>query len=444
VTARGSAFVALLLLGVALAVAIGVTTPWAPLKDGGGRSAVATEPAHTEPARDFTAAEQAREDRFNRAARTPQHIGLVVGLVVAAALGLSPLGARLAGWAGTRLGSGWTGHWTVRLTLAVVVLALLARLVALPFDARTVAVRRRYGLYTQSWWGWLGDVAKGWALNTGLLVLALLALYALARAFPRTWWAPAALGGAGLVLALSFLYPIVVEPVFNSFEPMAEGPLRTSLLQLAADDGVVVSDVLVADASRRTTALNAYVSGYGATRRIVVYDTLVDGATPAEIRNVVAHELGHADEDDVLNGTLIGALGVAAAVCLLFLVLTSRPLLHRAGVDSLSDPRSVALVLLAVTVLSTASGPLQMLVSRRVEARADVHALELTQDAPTFAAMQRRLAVTNLSDLDPSPLQFGLFSSHPTAPQRIALARAWAASAGAPVPADLAPQGAAR
>ena len=86
--------------------------------------------------------------------------------------------------------------------------------------------------------------------------------------------------GALLVVLVSFAYPVVVEPVFNKFTPMPDGPLRTSLLQLAREDGVPVKDVLVADASRRTTSLNAYVSGIGATRRIVVYDTLVDTAPP--------------------------------------------------------------------------------------------------------------------------------------------------------------------
>jgi STE24 endopeptidase len=205
-----------------------------------------------------------------------------------------------------------------------------------------------------------------------------------------------------------------------------------------------VEDVLVADASRRTNTLNAYVSGYGATRRIVVYDTLLDNATDEEVELVVAHELGHADDGDVLHGTLVGALGLAAGVCLLYLVLSAAPVLRRAGVSALGDPRSLALVLLAVTLVSTLSGPLQMLVSRRLEARADVHALDLTQDPATFAAMQRRLALTNLSDLDPPPVLFGLFSSHPTAPQRIALARSWARLHDVPEPGPLVPGGAGR
>jgi STE24 endopeptidase len=265
----------------------------------------------------------------------------------------------------------------------------------------------------------------------------LVGLVALARAMPRWWWVPAAAGAALLVVVVSFAYPLVVEPVFNKFTPMRDGPLRTSLLDLARADGVAVDEVLVADASRRTTALNAYVSGFGATKRIVVYDTLLRRADDAEVRSVVAHELGHAERRDVLHGTLLGALGAAAAACFLFVVLTWAPLLRRAGVASAADPRVLALLLAVVAVVGFATAPAQLLISRRIEARADVHALDLTRDPATFIRMQHRLAVQNLSDLDPPALVYGLFASHPSAPQRMALARTWARSAGVSEPAGL-------
>jgi STE24 endopeptidase len=216
---------------------------------------------------------------------------------------------------------------------------------------------------------------------------------------------------------------------------MPAGGLRDSLVALAGRDRVPVSDVLVADASRRTTAVNAYVSGYGATRRLVVYDTLLAGATEDEVRLVVAHELGHASSGDVLRGTLLGGLGVAVGVCVLYLVLQSRALLRRAGVATLADARSLALVLALAAVLGAASGPVQLLVSRRIEAAADVHALDLTRDPETFVAMQRRLAVRNVSDLDPPLPVYVLFASHPTPPERIALARSWARAVGIGEPA---------
>jgi STE24 endopeptidase len=311
-------------------------------------------------------------------------------------------------------------------------------LLVLPLDAWAEVVLRRYGLSTRSWGGWVADVSRSYAVMLVLTLIALFAFYGLLRWSPRWWWAFGALTGALLVVVASFAYPVVVEPVFNKFTSLPAGELRTSLTTMAARDGVPVRDVLVADASRRTTSLNAYVSGFGATRRIVVYDTLLDRASPDEVRLVVAHELGHAKRRDVLWGTLLGALGVAALVVFLALVLQSAGLLRRAGVVSAADPRSMALVLAVVAVVGFAFSPVQTLVSRRIEARADVHALDLTRDPETFAQMQRRLAVSNLSDLDPPPLVYLLFATHPTAPQRIALARNWALVHGAPPPPPLA------
>ncbi len=422
-----AALVTLLVLGAVLVVVLTTSTPWRPL-DGAARS-----PADWR--LDFTPAEAARADGYVRLVRPPAYASLLLGLVTLAVLALTGLAARLVEAIGRVTG----GPWVLSVVLGTVGLTLLARLVVLPLDARVEVIRRRVGLSTRSWGGWAADVTKGWALATALTLLALVALYALVRALPSWWWVPAAAGGAVLVVAVSFLYPVVVEPVFNKFQPMPAGPLRASLLELAHADDLPVDDVLVADASRRTSALNAYVSGFGSTRRIVVYDTLLERATKDEVRLIVAHELGHAKRGDVLHGTAVGALGMAMGVCALYLAAQLAPLLRRAGASSFADPRAIALVLFLVALLSTLTGPLQMLVSRRIETRADVHALDLTRDPATFVAMQRRLAVTNLSDLDPPAIVFGLFASHPTAPQRIALARSWAGLHEVPEPPPLAP-----
>ncbi len=192
-----------------------------------------------------------------------------------------------------------------------------------------------------------------------------------------------------------------------------------------------MEDVLVSDASRRTTGLNAYVSGFGSTRRVVLYDTVLDQLPDAEIESIVAHELGHVAADDVHTGTLMGALGAGAAVAALGWLLSWTPLLRRAGAESAGDPRVVPLVLLLVAVGSLGATPVQNLVSRHVEARADLRALDLTGDAPAFIAMQLRLAVANLSDPDPPAVWQWFFGSHPTGPQRVAFARDWLAVTGA-------------
>jgi STE24 endopeptidase len=400
-----------LLLGLGAAVA--VTVPWTPLP---GAS------PHVDVARDFTPAEIAREQAYHSAVRPPAYGALVLGLGLAGLLALTPLGARIVSGVARPLGGGWV--WQVLLgTLALVV---LGRVATLPLDALSERAQRRYGLSTQTWGSWLVDSLKGVLVASVTTGVVLLAVFWLVRLAPRSWWAWAAAVTAGFVIVGSFVYPFLVEPVFNKFSSLPAGQLRTDLLAMAQRDGVPVKDVLVADASRRTTSLNAYVSGFGSTRRIVVYDNLVKTATPDEVELIVAHELGHAKRQDVLHGTLLGALGAAAGVCGLALLVSWSGLLARAGASGPGDPRIIPLLLFLAAVGTFVLSPGANLVSRRIEARADVHSLDVTHDVPTFISSEQRLARTNLSDLEPNRLAYLMFATHPSTTERIALAREWA------------------
>ena len=371
-------------------------------------------------------AEVARAREFRGALRPGSYGALVVGLLAALALGLTPLGAKLVSLAGRPFGD----HWIAQAVLGGLLVVLAADLLTLPFAAWRHAVVARYGLSTQGWGGWTVDLLKSYAVSAVIGAVALLGFYTVTRLAPRWWWAFGAAGAAGLVVLLSFILPVLVEPVFNRFTPMEQGPLRTELMTLAARDGVPVRDVLVADASRRTRAVNAYVSGFGPTRRIVVYDTLLREATPAEVTSVVAHELGHAKDQDVFTGTLTGALGAAAAVIVLYLLGSWGALLRVAGVESIAEPRAFPLLIALVTVAGLVATPVQALVSRHVEARADEHALTLTGDPATFEAMQRRLSTVNLSDPDPPRWEYLYSASHPSTVERMAAARAHARGGG--------------
>jgi STE24 endopeptidase len=141
------------------------------------------------------------------------------------------------------------------------------------------------------------------------------------------------------------------------------------------------------------------------------------------VRGVVAHELGHAKAGDTELGTLLGATGAAAAFVSLYLLGQSDALLRRAGVDSISSPRAIGLVLAVAALAGLVSRPVDSWVSRRLEARADHHALHLTGDPAQFAAMQLRLAAVNIADVHPPRLEHLLFSSHPDTVERLAAAR---------------------
>ena len=410
---RGWAAVALAVLLVGLAVTVALVVPWhrppAPRAD------------QVAALGDLRDSDVSRGREFASALRPSRYGGLLAGLTAALLLGLTPLGSRLVSLVGRPFGDAWLA----RAVLGGLVVVFVAELVTLPFAAWRHQVLSRYGLSTQGWAGWAGDMLKAYAVGAVIGAVALAGFYAVTRYAPRWWWAWGAAGAAGLVVLLSFVLPVLVEPVFNKFTPMPPSPLRTELMALAERDGVPVRDVLVADASRRTRAVNAYVSGLGPTRRIVVYDTLLREAPPEEVAAVVAHELGHAKDRDVLTGTLVGALGAATGVVVLYLLGAWTPLLRAAGVTSIGEPRAIALLLAVSAVAGLVSAPAQAFLSRRTEARADAHALALTADAAAFEAMQRRLSTVNLADPDPPRWEYVLFASHPTTVQRMAAARAY-------------------
>ena len=385
---------------------------------------------HPTAAADFTAAQLHRDTAFHADLRVWTYPRVLVSLLVTVLLGLTPAGAWLVHRAGRLLG----GSWPVTAAAGTVALALVSLLVSLPFSMAAELVLRRYGLSTQDWPGWFVDTLRASGVSTLVTAAAMVVVIGLARRWPRGWWAPAAALAAALVVGGSLLYPVLIEPLSNSFTSMPAGQLRSELLSLAARDGQPVRDVLVADASRRTTAENAYVSGLGSTRRLVVYDTLLQRATPAEVEAVVAHELGHVANHDVRLGTTLGALGAAWAVVAAGLLTRGSWWRRRTGVTGVGDPRSVAFLLAVLAVGGWLAAPAANLVSRRIEARADVHSLDLTRDPTTFANMQRGLAVANISDIEPRWYREALFETHPSPAWRVALARAWAHEHGLPEP----------
>jgi len=391
----------LLLLGFAVMVI--VTTPWHPLP-----GHVPGGSVRPDAAANFTPAQIAHETAYHDAIRPWGLTGLALWLLVPAVLGFTPLGARLVDRLRRR-------RWIVQVVVATIGMTAVTTLVALPIAAREEVILRRFGLSTQDWAGWWSDVGRGYAVGLVPTLVVLLVVMGLARRFPRRWWIGAAAIGAALVVGGSFAYPVVVEPVFNDFRSMPAGELRSQILAMAARDHQPLDDILVSDASRRTTAENAHVSGFGASRRLVLDDTLLAKDTPQEVLVIAAHELGHAKYDDVLTGTIEGALVVAAAVCALFLF---------AG-DRVARARSVPLLLASYAVVGFAVAPLSNVISRHLEARADAHSLALTRDPETFIQAQRELALSDLADLRPSKVFYVLFFTHPSTPERIAMARDW-------------------
>jgi STE24 endopeptidase len=244
---------------------------------------------------------------------------------------------------------------------------------------------------------------------------------ALIRRFPRSWF----IGGAAALVILSVLFeygsPLVIDPLFNKFTALPQGQLRSSILALARRSDVDVGQVYRVNASRQTTGTNAYVSGIGGSKRVVLYDTLIDSFSPDQIDSVVAHELGHVKHRDVPRGLLWVAI-VALPAMLLVQTLTEAI----AGRRYTPKPSVLPAAALSIVVVSFALQIPGNALSRRVEGSADAYSLHLTDDSAAFIAVERKLALQNLADPDPPGwLQF-LFGTHPSTVTRIGYGLTWA------------------
>jgi STE24 endopeptidase len=294
-------------------------------------------------------------------------------------------------------------------------LAVALSLPALPL--RAIARRRgvAVGLVTQSWRGWAADLLKGGAIETLLAAAAGGASVALTRRYPSRWWLPAAAGSVLFGAAAAALAPVLLDPVFNDFTALPEGEARSDVLELARAAGVKVGEVYSIDASRRTTAANAYVAGLGPTKRVVLFDTLLDRYSRDEIRVVVAHELAHVRNRDVPRGVLYAALvAPAAALAVQRLSWELSPERGSAG--------ALPALALAAVVVGAPTGVIGNRLSRAIERRSDAYSLTLTGAPEAFIAFERAIAVQNVADLEPPRWLTSLVATHPPTAERIGAA----------------------
>jgi STE24 endopeptidase len=319
------------------------------------------------------------------------------------------------------------GRWWLEAILLAVAVTIVTTLASLPFGYARHLHDKRWGLSTQSAGGYLTDVAKGTAFQVVLTAVVALAFFGVIRALPRYWPAFAAAFGVGMTVLLVYVLPLIYEPLFNRFTPV-EPDVRDRVLAIAERAGVNIGDVLVADASRRTTRQNAYVSGLGATKRVVLYDTLLERSSPEQVDLVVAHELSHVAHRDVLKGTALGALGAVLAVLLIWRLVEWQALRDWIGVSGPGDPRALPFLAFVLAVTTLLSLPLVNAFSRRMEAAADRSAIELTRDPRTAIEVEVSLARSNLADLEPNAIVYWAFFTHPSTLERIQIALDWQAA----------------
>jgi STE24 endopeptidase len=368
----------------------------------------AIEPAPVDLRSYFSDDEIARGARF---ARPQLALGLARGGIELAALAalvrrrpgvLSDLSTRpVVG--GAVAGAGLA----VALSLPPLPLAAIAR-------RRSLAV----GLATQSWRDWAVDLVKASAIEAALAALGGATVIAAMRRYPRRWWAPVGAGSVVFGALLAALAPVVLDPIFNDFTRLPDGETRSDVLELARAAGITVNEVYSIDASRRTTAANAYVTGLGPTKRVVLFDTLLDRYSRDEVRLVVAHELAHVRHRDVPRGVLYAAIvapaGAFAAQQISWVLSPER-----------ENPAALPALALSAAVLAAPLALTGNRLSRAIERRADTFALRLAGSPDSFVSFERAIVLQNVADIDPPAWVTKVLATHPSTAERIGAAVAY-------------------
>lgn len=365
------------------------------------------------------------EEKSSRYHRLKRRSAVASGVVSAALLVVllaSGASAALRD-AALSLAGGWPGG-VGTVAVYVLVLALLQEAVALPIAFyRSFLLERRYGLSSEPLAAWLGDHAKASALGLGLALAGAVFVYFTLGASPRWWWLISAVVFMAAMGGLAKITPVVLLPIFYTFTPLGRESLRVRLVALSARAGVPVLGVYEWALGEKTRRANAALVGTGATRRIIISDTLLSQYSDDEIEVILAHELAHHVYHDILKGLVVefGLLLASFYAAAVALGLGWQ----RAGLVSPADVAGLPLLLIAGGATMLVATPFLNALSRLHERRADRYAIELTRQPAAFISAMRRLAAQNLAEEHPSKLTLWLFHTHPPIDQRIEAARVY-------------------
>lgn len=342
---------------------------------------------------------------------------IVVGAIDLVLIFVLDLGPEIAGWVDG-------APWPLQLVVVAGLFALVSQVLMLPADWWATMVHdKRHGLSNQSAGLWAGDQVKGLVLNVVLSALLLVPIFWAIRTFD-TWWLVGGLLFLGIALFLNFVYPVLIMPRFNKFTPMEPGPLRTRIEEIAELADTSIEGVYTMDGSKRSRRGNAFVAGFGPTKRVVVYDTMMD--FPLEqLAQVVAHEIGHYRLNHIPKTFPLAGLQMLITLAFVQYVIGSDTVLGWAGVDDLGDPGAAPLFLLGLGLPMAALGLVSSWVSRRNEREADLEALELLGDPTSFVAMWPSFVALNKADLEPGWWD-KLNASHPGVAERMQFGLDWA------------------
>jgi STE24 endopeptidase len=284
-------------------------------------------------------------------------------------------------------------------------------------------VEHRYGLSNERFSSWLWDQAKALGLGLVLGAAAASVIYFFIRRSPGVWWLPAGAVFSLIIVGLANVAPVVLLPLFYRVKPLDREELRTRLMALAERSGARVLGAYEWGLADKTKKANAALAGLGATRRILVSDTMLADYSDEEIEIVLAHELAHHVHGDIWKGIAFESALVVGGFFLAARLLDAS--IGPLGLEGAADPAGLPLLLLAAGAVSVVMLPAAYALSRTFERSADRFALELTRNPGAFVTAMRRLAAQNLAEDRPSRVIQWLFYSHPPVAERIAAAQAF-------------------
>ncbi|MFZ6003627.1 MAG: M48 family metallopeptidase [Actinomycetota bacterium] len=281
---------------------------------------------------------------------------------------------------------------------------------------------KRHGLSTQTPGSYLGDVVKSTLIGIALTSVLLVPVLAIIRSVD-TWWLWAWLVFIAFSATMALVYPVAIMPRFNKFVPLEDGELRTRIERVASLAGEQISGVFTMDASKRTRRDNAFVAGFGPTKRVVLFDTMLEHP-PEMIEQVVAHEIGHYRLKHIQKSIAFMAVLTFAVFAFLQWFTEWRRVLELAGVESMEDPRGVVVLLAGLGLGMKGLGWISSWYSRAKERQADLEALELLGNPPAFIDVWRRMAPKNKAELE-TPWWKRIEASHPEIAERMAFGADW-------------------
>ncbi len=310
--------------------------------------------------------------------------------------------------------------------LYFVLFVIVTYVISFPVDFyREYIVELDYGFMNQTFGEWFIDGLKSLGLTALLGIIPVWFLYFILEK-SKKWWLWFSLGSIPLLILLVVIAPVFIAPMFNKFTPLENKELETKILALASTAGIEGSDVFQVDGSRQSSKVNAYVTGLFATKRIVLYDTIIKNFEDDEILFVMGHEMGHYVMNHIWQG-----LALAVLVIMFSLWLTNK-LIHgfirrfqaKLGFNQLSDIASLPLALLFLSVISFVSQPISNSFSRYIEHQADIYGMDITTVSGESAAIAfDKLSAINLSDPEPHPIIEFWFYDHPSLAKRMQFVR---------------------